>query len=141
MKIPIIEGSIYARVRDCFRYFTNQSLLTQKSAPQGLVYHAHLRPLTTPAATLLDLSAAIHKRVPRSIPTPSSLLRSLGSIHSTSSPLESMANMLTIPPIHVDHVAEAICVAFESQDVRGIVGVRRMRELIGWPIEGQVDDR
>jgi len=52
------------------------------------------------------------------------------------SPLESMANMLTIPPIHVDHVAEAICVAFESQDVRGIVGVRRMRELIGWPING-----
>ena len=43
-----------------------------------------------------------------------------------------MANMLSIPPIHVDHVAEAICAAFESQDVRGIVGVRRMRELIGW---------
>jgi hypothetical protein len=56
------------------------------------------------------------------------------------SPLESMANMLTIPPIHVDHVAEAICVAFESQDVRGIVGVRRMRELIGWPIDDQVVD-
>jgi len=105
----------------------------------SLVYHAHLRPLVTPAATLLDFSAAIHKKVPQSIPTPSSLLRSLGSIYTNPGVnlLESIANALTIPPIHVDHVAEAICAAFESRGVTGIVGVRRMRELIGWAVDGQ----
>ena len=45
-----------------------------------------------------------------------------------------MANALTIPPIHVDHVAEAICVALDSsvKPVRGVIGVREMREMIGW---------
>ncbi|KAF8163347.1 mitochondrial protein [Crassisporium funariophilum] len=106
----------------------------------SLVYHAHHRPLTTPAAVLLDISAAIHKKMPQSLPTPSSVLRSLGSISSTAptadnlgSSFESMANALSIPPIHVDHVADAICVALDSgNDVRGVVGVQRMRELLGW---------
>jgi hypothetical protein len=49
-----------------------------------------------------------------------------------SSPLDSMANALTIPPIHLDHVAEAICIALNSPDVSGVVDVKRMRQLIGW---------
>jgi hypothetical protein len=54
-----------------------------------------------------------------------------------SSPFDSMANALTIPPIHVEHVAEAICVALDpARDVRGVVGVTRMRELIGWTEKG-----
>ena len=54
------------------------------------------------------------------------------------SPLDSVANALTIPPIHVDHVAEAICIAAENarSDVRGVVGVDEMRELIGWVRKG-----
>jgi len=49
-----------------------------------------------------------------------------------------MANALTIPPIHVEHVAEAICVALDPiKEVRGVVGVRRMRELIGWSEKGE----
>ena len=95
----------------------------------GLVYHAHYRPLTTPLAALLDFSAQMHAKIPKSIPTPSDVLRRLG--------LESVPNALTLPPIHVDHVGEAVCVALDNEEVQGVVGVRRMRELIGWHSEGR----
>ncbi|KAL4067960.1 hypothetical protein V8B97DRAFT_1383902 [Scleroderma yunnanense] len=124
----------------------------------SLVYHAHQRPLVSPLAALIDLSASLHCKVPKSVPTPSSVLRTLGSMFSPSgvapttqptsisspslstlnsvmsSSLNAMANALTIPPIHVDHVAEAICVALDPGrvDVRGVVGVKEMRVLIGW---------
>ncbi|ESK94553.1 mitochondrion protein [Moniliophthora roreri MCA 2997] len=99
----------------------------------SLVYHAHYRPLTTPAAVLLDLSAALHAKVPPGIPKPSDVLRTFGSAFSPRTiSSSSIANAMTIPPIHVDHVAEAICVALQSEDVRGAIGVNRMRELIGW---------
>jgi len=114
----------------------------------SLIYHAHFRPLTSPVAALLDLSATIHTKVPPGIPSPSGLLRTLAAAVPSasnvqslvaSSPLDSVANALTIPPIHVDHVAEAICVAVDSRraDVRGVVGVKEMRELIGWSQKGQ----
>ena len=148
----------------------------------GLVYHAHQRPLTTPAAVLFDLLATVHAKVPRTIPTPSGILRSLGSffpqrldkdkqvwdmrargavsegmgmgnsiptsksteellggsgVSRQPSLFESMANALETPPIHVDHVADAIMIALDSRKgVRGIVGVQRMRELIGWSQSG-----
>ncbi|KAF8636530.1 hypothetical protein AX17_003343 [Amanita inopinata Kibby_2008] len=115
----------------------------------SLVYHPHLRPLTTPAAVLFDLSATLHERIPHSFPTPSSIIRTLGSTLASrlttsssgrgmddvlqTSPLESVANALVTPPIHVDSVAQAICVALNpASGVRGVVTVRRMRELIGW---------
>ena len=49
-----------------------------------------------------------------------------------------MASALTIPPIHVDHVAEAICIAIDNErsDVRGVVSVKEIRELIGWSGKG-----
>lgn len=49
-----------------------------------------------------------------------------------SSALDSVARALSLPPIHVDHVAEAICVAADGErtDVRGKYGVREMRDLI-----------
>ncbi|RDB21122.1 MIOREX complex component 2 [Hypsizygus marmoreus] len=106
----------------------------------SLVYHAHQRPLTTPAAVLFDLSATLHSKIPSTLPTPSGMLRSIAassrSLQSgaSTSPLESIANALTTPPVHVDHVAEAICIALDSSrgPIRGVVGVRQMRELIGW---------
>ncbi|KAG9318688.1 hypothetical protein JVU11DRAFT_783 [Chiua virens] len=105
----------------------------------SLVYHAHHRPLTSPLAALIDLSATIHASVPEGLPTPSSLLRAVGQAFPSSrgsplsSPLNSIANALSIPPIHVEHVAEAVCVALNpTKDVRGVVGVKEMRELIGW---------
>ena len=76
--------------------------------------------------------------MPPGVPTPSSLLRSLGSIYATpssshiGSSLDSLANALTIPPIHVDHVADAICIALAENNTRGVVDVRRMRAMSGW---------
>jgi FMN phosphatase YigB (HAD superfamily) len=57
---------------------------------------------------------------------------------SPSSPLppafDAVANALTIPPIHVAHVGDAIAAAVEvdRDDIRGVYGVREMRELMGW---------
>ncbi|KAG6814385.1 hypothetical protein H0H92_010971 [Tricholoma furcatifolium] len=103
----------------------------------SLVYHAHHRPLTTPPAVLLDLSSNVHAKIPPALPSPSSVLRHIGAIFShdtkSTSALDSIANALTIPPIHVDHVAAAVCSVLDSSNpVCGIVGVQRMRELIGW---------
>jgi hypothetical protein len=104
----------------------------------GIVYHAYYRPLTTPVAAFLDLSAAIHRKIPQGLSTPSSLLRLLGSNYATASSseigssLNSLANALTIPPIHVDHVADAICITLAENNIRGVVDVRRMRAMLGW---------
>jgi len=105
----------------------------------SLVYHAHQRPLTSPVAALLDFSASMHSKAPSNFPTPSSTLRTLGSAFTSrgtpsNSPLYSMANALSIPPIHVEHVAQAICIALDPsrEDVRGVIGVNEMRELMGW---------
>jgi len=118
----------------------------------SLVYHSHFRPLTTPIATLLDLSATIHRTVPVSLPTPARVLRSLAAAASSPpsassldtrmdlepSPLSSVANALTVPPIHVDHVADAICRTVLDETVEGVVDVQRMRSLIGWGAEEPV---
>ncbi|KAJ1309765.1 hypothetical protein OPQ81_006531 [Rhizoctonia solani] len=111
----------------------------------GLMYHPHTRPLTTPIATLLDLSATMHQKIP--LPGPASFLRALastnlakqsqssGSDSATAmldSPLEAMARALETPPIHVEHVAQAACEAIVQEDAVGPYGVREMRRLIGW---------
>jgi len=67
--------------------------------------------------------------------TPASVLRSVSNAAGLPS-LGSVANALTIPPIHVEHVADAICVAIEDQTVRGPVSVEDMRRLIGWEMLG-----
>ena len=55
------------------------------------------------------------------------------------SPLDAVANALTILPIHVDHAAEAVCIAADGarKDVRRVYDVREMRELIGWTQKGK----
>ncbi|KAI0036355.1 mitochondrial protein [Vararia minispora EC-137] len=112
----------------------------------SLVYHPHLRPLTTPVAALLDLSSVLHSKTPQALPTPSSILRTLAhalpgssSPFVPTSPLDAVANALTLPPIHVDHVAEAAVIAADCSrtDVRGVYGVREIRELIGWARKGE----
>ncbi|KAH9856917.1 NAD-P-binding protein [Lenzites betulinus] len=113
----------------------------------SLIYHPHLRPIISPVAALLDLSATLHAKAPAGFPTPGAVLRTLGGLlprpaHATltpDSPLHALARALTIPPIHADHVAEAVCIAADvgRADVRGAYGVREMRELIGWAGKGE----
>lgn len=99
------------------------------------------------AAVFLDLSATLHSKVPESLPTPAGWLRALArAVPGTSSPslvapspLDSLSRALTTPPIHVDHVAEAVCIAADGArtDVQGVVDVQEMRKLIGWVHKGQ----
>ncbi|TFK54768.1 NAD-P-binding protein [Heliocybe sulcata] len=114
----------------------------------SLVYHAHLRPLISPLAALLDLSATIHAKVPPTLPTPSMILRAVAPLLPQPTPapsgvapssLDSIANAMTIPPIHVEHVAEATVIAADNAriDIRGPYGVEKMRQLIGWSQKGQ----
>ncbi|KAH7913710.1 mitochondrial protein [Hygrophoropsis aurantiaca] len=148
---PLISARYIETKREAERHI--EQLISNNPQYRGvyirpsLVYHAHQRPLTTPLAALIDLSATLHARLPPGLPSPSSVLRSLGSTFSppvpvdsqmTTSSLDSMANALTIPPIHVEHVAEAICVALESpKNIAGVLGVKEMREIIGWTEKGQ----
>ncbi|KAG8902962.1 hypothetical protein FRB99_003900 [Tulasnella sp. 403] len=78
----------------------------------GLMYHPHLRPLTTPLAVLLDLSSNI---------LPSNL------------PSSSLTNLLTIPPLHVDHVAQSIIHTLQHPPPSEplTIGVQDMRTLLG----------
>ena len=69
----------------------------------------------------------------------SSALASSGNDYQFSM-LNSLANAMTLPPIHVDHVAQAICAALQVEDVRGPVGVQEMRNLIGWVEEGRKNE-
>lgn len=152
------------------------------------MYHPHLRPLTTPLATLLSASAQGHKfirsKVQLPIPTPASILETLASRlgqgrgegenseegNWLTTTLRSSANALQIPPMHVDHVALAACIAIERErplfsygsnntlvveeegdrvqdadaDDEGknvVLGVSEMRELIGWRWEDDSESR
>jgi hypothetical protein len=99
----------------------------------GFVYHPHLRPYTAAVAALLDLSSTVQSNLPKGVPSPSELLHELSNVLvGKPSTLDSVARALSLPPIHVDQVAEAICVAVDSEraDVRGVYGVREMRALI-----------
>jgi hypothetical protein len=44
----------------------------------------------------------------------------------------SIQRAVTIPPIHVDHVGEAVCEAIQDGKVNGPMGVLEMRKLLGW---------
>ncbi|KAH9180666.1 mitochondrial protein [Lactarius sanguifluus] len=99
----------------------------------SLVYHPHLRPYTAAMAALLDLSSTMQSKLSRGMPTPSDVLHGLSqTLVGGPSALDSIARALSLPPIHVDQVAEAICIAADSErpDVHGVYGVREMRELI-----------
>ncbi|KAJ6496734.1 mitochondrial protein [Mycena vitilis] len=102
----------------------------------GLVYHAHQRPLTTPVAALLDLASSVHARLPDAVRTP--LRTAVGQLprvsDETPSPIVSVANALSTPPIHVDHVGSAAVEACVNAEPRGVLGVREMRETNGWSV-------
>jgi hypothetical protein len=84
-------------------------------------------------AALLDLSSTMQSKLPKGLPAPSDVLHGLSqTLVGGPSSLDSIARALSLPPIHVDQVAEAICVAADSErtDVHGVYGVRKMQDLI-----------
>ncbi|SNX87480.1 uncharacterized protein MEPE_06190 [Melanopsichium pennsylvanicum] len=95
----------------------------------GLMYHPHTRPASTLPAAILEASAALHRSppLPLPIPTPAQLIAKLSSSAS-----QSMARLLTTPPLHIDTVAKAVCAAIEDQSVFGPVDVYGIRKLAGW---------
>ncbi|KAG1752051.1 NAD(P)-binding protein [Suillus lakei] len=104
----------------------------------SMIYDPETRPMTIPV-NLFTFSAWMHAAMPSFVPMPASIIHWLGSsvfpkaTEQTPSALVSMATLLSVPPIRVDHLAEAICASLDpAKNVRGPVGVRAMRELIGW---------
>jgi len=83
----------------------------------------------------MDLSATLNAKAPSVIPTPSRIIKAV----TTDPPagelpggIRALAEMMELPPVHLDHVAEAICKAIEDEGVRGVVGLKGIRELVGW---------
>ncbi|KAH8926002.1 NAD(P)-binding protein [Atractiella rhizophila] len=99
----------------------------------SIIYHAHLRPASTPPAVLTDLSSYVQTHLP--LPLKANSLASIffeKPAQELPSVAKSMANLLSIPPIHVDHVAMAACIAIEREGIEGVVDTQKMRELVGF---------
>ena len=60
--------------------------------------------------------------------------REVGSVE-IDNPFNSITRAMEIPPIHVDHVGEAVCESIERGDVHGPMGVWEMRRMLGWTEE------
>lgn len=106
----------------------------------GLMYHPHTRPASTLPAAILEASAALHRSppLPLPIPTPAQMIAKLGGSNDAS---QSMARLLTTPPLHVDTVAKAVCAAIEDQGVFGPVDVYGIRKLAGWKDDASLNAR
>jgi hypothetical protein len=96
------------------------------------MYHPHLAPSSTLPATLLEATSTLHNLVPKS-------LHMLPSTHADRVPSEtvppayqSLAALMSVPPIHVDAVGAAACQAIDSPSVDGVVDVARMRLMLGF---------
>lgn len=118
----------------------------------GLIYDPATRPASAIPAAFLNMSASVQSILPPLMraSTHGSILSSFSPRRSTSPfyrpsaaydnsttgennippAAESLGNLLSIPPIHVDTVAEAVCRSIERRNVRGVVGVEEMRELV-----------
>jgi hypothetical protein len=83
--------------------------------------------MTTIPATALSASSHIQSILPDQLRLSKLFPSSQASSSSTPPATSSLAALLTIPPIHVDTIAEAVCQSIEDDSIRGIVDVRRMR--------------
>jgi hypothetical protein len=108
---------------------------TDRCSP-GLIYDPQIRPPSAIPAALLGASASLQSRLPVPLRayTGSSIFSALTSRYSSARPdlpsaSESIANLLSTPPVHVETVAEAVCRSIETPSVRGVVGVRDMEAL------------
>jgi hypothetical protein len=97
----------------------------------GLLYHPHIRPLSTLPAFLLSLTAGAHDRINMPLP------------FSPDSVFGGAAAGLRTHPLHVDHVAQSVLRCIERpEEVReetrrrgegeGVVDVGMMRKWSGF---------
>ncbi|GAA5978704.1 hypothetical protein JCM10908_004453 [Rhodotorula pacifica] len=98
----------------------------------SLMYHPHLAPSSTLPATVLEASSAMHRFIPYSF----RIVPSTAGYHVPSeavpSAFQSLARLMSVPPIHVDAVGSAVCHAIESPTIEGVVDVARMRSMLGF---------
>ena len=94
----------------------------------GLMYHPHVRPISTLPAFALSMTASLHDSLRLSNP------------FASKSPLHGALEAFRTHPLHVDHVAEAVVRSILDEDVRGVVDVELMRRWAGFETAGpQVD--
>jgi hypothetical protein len=104
----------------------------------GLMYHPHTRPISTLPAALFDFSSSVHQLLSSfslGQLTPAALLRSPLIAFLPRDTRESLARLLTYPPLHVDTVAKAVvnCVLEDGiVEPPGAKGVDDIRRLAGW---------
>ncbi|WVQ93993.1 hypothetical protein IAU59_001071 [Kwoniella sp. CBS 9459] len=84
----------------------------------GLMYHPHIRPLTTLPAFLIDLSSKLSTSV------------GIQNPFASKSPLHGAMEALRTYPLHVDHVASAVLKCIQ-EGREGVVGVKEMRDWAG----------
>jgi hypothetical protein len=97
------------------------------------MYHPHERPLSTLPAVLLDITSTLSNHLPFSLfprTSSSNLLNPKPSPFPLKT-LSSLSSSLSVPPIHVDQVAECILRTIEHPHVKGIVDTKEMRRWIG----------
>ncbi|KAK4048746.1 hypothetical protein OIO90_005739 [Microbotryomycetes sp. JL221] len=96
----------------------------------SLVYHPHQRPTTTVPAALLEATAQVHKTMAGRRTSD----QSFSLVDKTANELDSLSSsvrrLLSIPPVHVDAVGEAICRSIADSNVEGVVDVARMRGML-----------
>lgn len=96
------------------------------------MYHPHLNPPSTLPATILEASAKLHALVPPALHLAPSPPPSAIPTNHIPPAYASLASLMSIPPIHVDAVGEAVCRSIASSDVEGVVDVQRMRDMLGF---------
>lgn len=100
----------------------------------SFIYHPHFRPISSPLAAAIAGVGSVHKALGNLAPFKilANIAPKSRDADALDTPVHSVERMLSIPPIHVDHVGEAACASIEDGSVSGPVGVWDMRRLLNW---------
>lgn len=96
------------------------------------MYHPHLAPSSTFPATLLEASSTVHQYIPPALRFAPAYRSPRQPAEAVPSAFQSFASLLSVPPIHVDAVGEAVCRSIAAPEVDGVVDVARMRQMLGF---------
>ena len=58
------------------------------------------------------------------LPTPAGVMRAVG--------FDALGRALETHPLHVEHVARAVCASVEDEGISGPVEVQQIRAMVGW---------